>query len=148
ALRTNLLQINPEYSYQHADGPYPFGVDPIWNIAENKLNFLNSMKMKLSVIAGIAQMTFGVILSFFNYRFFKSKIDIYTVFIPQMLFMTCIFIYLCLQIVLKWIFFWVKSEVIFGQLYPGSHCAPSLLIGLINMFMFKDRPAGFVQFDK
>ncbi|KIH46720.1 V-type ATPase subunit family protein, partial [Ancylostoma duodenale] len=140
--------INPEYSYQHADGPYPFGVDPIWNIAENKLNFLNSMKMKLSVIAGIAQMTFGVILSFFNYRFFKSKIDIYTVFIPQMLFMTCIFIYLCLQIVLKWIFFWVKSEVIFGQLYPGSHCAPSLLIGLINMFMFKDRPAGFVQFDK
>ncbi|RCN53313.1 V-type ATPase subunit family protein [Ancylostoma caninum] len=148
AKKEMLIEINPEYSYQHADGPYPFGVDPIWNIAENKLNFLNSMKMKLSVIAGIAQMTFGVVLSFFNYRFFKSKIDIYTVFIPQMLFMTCIFIYLCLQIVIKWIFFWVKAEVIFGQLYPGSHCAPSLLIGLINMFMFKDRPAGFVQLDK
>ncbi|VDP34562.1 unnamed protein product [Heligmosomoides polygyrus] len=63
-----LIEVDPEYSFQHADGPYPFGVDPIWNIAENKLNFLNSMKMKLSVIAGITQMTFGVVLSFFNYR--------------------------------------------------------------------------------
>ncbi|KAK6748445.1 hypothetical protein RB195_001209 [Necator americanus] len=143
-----LLEINPGYSYQHAEGPYLYGMDPIWNIAGNKLNFLNSLKMKLSVIAGIAQMTFGVVLSFYNYRFFKSKIDIYTVFIPQMLFMTCIFIYLCLQIILKWVFFWVRPEVIFGQLYPGSHCAPSLLIGLINMFMFKDREAGFVQLDK
>ncbi|VDL80418.1 unnamed protein product [Nippostrongylus brasiliensis] len=148
AKKEMLIEINPEYSYQHAGGPYLYGVDPIWNLAENKLNFLNSMKMKLSVIAGITQMTFGVILSFFNYRFFKAKIDIFTVFIPQMLFMACIFIYLCLQIVLKWIFFWVKAEDIFGQLYPGSHCAPSLLIGLINMFMFKDREPGFVQLDK
>ncbi|KAJ1375097.1 hypothetical protein KIN20_038351 [Parelaphostrongylus tenuis] len=140
-----LIEMDPEYSYQHSDGPYPFGVDPVWNIAENKLNFLNSLKMKLSVIVGITQMTFGVVLSFFNYRFFKSKIDIYTVFIPQMLFMTCIFIYLCLQIIVKWIFFWVQEDMIFGQFYPGSHCAPSLLIGLINMFMFKDRPAGFVE---
>ncbi|GMR50581.1 hypothetical protein PMAYCL1PPCAC_20776, partial [Pristionchus mayeri] len=28
--------------------------------------------------------------------------------------------------------------------YPGSHCAPSLLIGLINMFMFTAREPGFV----
>ncbi|PIO64499.1 hypothetical protein TELCIR_13871 [Teladorsagia circumcincta] len=31
------------------------------------------------------------------------------------------------QIIVKWIFFWVRAETIFGQLYPGSHCAPSLL---------------------
>jgi V-type H+-transporting ATPase subunit a len=118
-------------------------VDPIWNLAENnKLTFLNSMKMKLSVIVGIAQMTFGVCLSFNNYRqfflvnieftpdsrFFKSAIEIYTVFIPQLLFMSCIFIYLCLQIVTKWIFFWVQPATIFTQEYPGSHCAPSLLV--------------------
>lgn len=49
--------------------PYPIGVDPIWNLAEqNKLNFLNSMKMKGSVIIGIAQMTFGVVLSYHNYK--------------------------------------------------------------------------------
>ncbi|CAI5449187.1 unnamed protein product [Caenorhabditis angaria] len=139
-----LVELAPEKSYQHSMGPYPYGVDPIWNIAENKLNFLNSMKMKLSVILGITQMTFGVILSFFNFRHNHSKIDIFTVFIPQMLFMFSIFVYLCVQIILKWLFFWTVEETIFGQVYPGSHCAPSLLIGLINMFMMKDRSPGFV----
>uniref|UniRef100_F1LBV4 V-type proton ATPase subunit a n=1 Tax=Ascaris suum TaxID=6253 RepID=F1LBV4_ASCSU len=59
--------------------------------------------------------------------------------------MFCIFIYLCIEIIVKWIFFWVEETHIFGRLYPGSHCAPSLLIGLINMFMFKEREAGFVN---
>lgn len=39
----------------------------IWGMANNKLNFLNSYKMKMSVIIGIIHMTFGVCLSFFNY---------------------------------------------------------------------------------
>ncbi|CAB3406506.1 unnamed protein product [Caenorhabditis bovis] len=140
-----LLELAPEDAYDRELGPYPYGVDPIWNVAENKLNFLNSMKMKLSVILGIAQMTFGVIISFFNHRYNKSSIEIYTVFIPQMLFMGTIFIYLCIQIVLKWLFFSTQEGIVFGQVYPGSHCAPSLLIGLINMFMMKDRSSTFVR---
>ncbi|KAH7703797.1 vacuolar proton pump [Aphelenchoides avenae] len=142
------LFLPPEFAYMKADGPYPFGLDPVWNLANNRLAFHNSMKMKLSVIAGISQMTFGVFLSYQNYRFFKSKIDVLTVFLPQLLFMACIFIYLCIQIIVKWLFFWVKEEYIFGHLYPGSHCAPSLLIGLISMFMFRDRDATYVQLDK
>uniref|UniRef100_A0A914V4L4 V-type proton ATPase subunit a n=1 Tax=Plectus sambesii TaxID=2011161 RepID=A0A914V4L4_9BILA len=138
------LILPPEYAFQD-DGPYPFGVDPVWNLAENKLNFLNSMKMKSSIILGICQMTFGVVLSLMNYRYFKSTVDILTMFIPQMLFLGCIFIYLCLQVIMKWLFFSTKAEYIFGRYYPGSHCAPSLLIGLINMFMMKSREAGFVS---
>ena len=127
------LSLAPEHAYLHDSGPYSFGLDPIWNLAENnKLNFLNSMKMKLSVIVGIAQMTFGVFLSLNNHRFFKSPIEIWTVFVPQMVFMAAIFIYLCLQIILKWIFFWTVPTYIFGQWYPGSNCAPSLLVCLVN----------------
>ncbi|CAI2348520.1 unnamed protein product [Caenorhabditis sp. 36 PRJEB53466] len=141
------LILPPEIAF---DGnPYPIGVDPIWNLAEgNKLSFLNSMKMKMSVLFGIAQMTFGVLLSYQNYTYFKSDLDIKFMFIPQMIFLSSIFIYLCIQILAKWLFFGAAAGTILGYEYPGSNCAPSLLIGLINMFMMKSRNSGFVDNDR
>lgn len=62
-----MIDLPPNPSYMHDSGPYYFGVDPIWNLAENRLNFSNSLKMKLSVILGITQMAFGVMLSLLNY---------------------------------------------------------------------------------
>ena len=45
------VMLTPES--QITTSPYPIGVDPAWNLAEaNRLNFLNSMKMKGSVIIG------------------------------------------------------------------------------------------------
>ncbi|KHN73594.1 putative V-type proton ATPase subunit [Toxocara canis] len=141
------LMFTPEWAYYNVSvGPYPMGVDPIWNLAENnKLSFLNSLKMKTSVIIGISQMTFGVLLSYQNYKYFNSRLDILFTFIPQMLFLGCIFIYLCLEIIFKWLLFSAESGYVLGYEYPSSNCAPSLLIGLINMFMMKDRPSGFVN---
>ena len=67
--------INPDAIYgldpigdEYNGEPYLFGIDPFWNLAENKLTFVNSYKMKLAVILGLTQMTFGLILSFFNYK--------------------------------------------------------------------------------
>uniref|UniRef100_A0A7E4W610 V-type proton ATPase subunit a n=1 Tax=Panagrellus redivivus TaxID=6233 RepID=A0A7E4W610_PANRE len=142
---TILPQLDPKDAFKHAEGPYPFGIDPIWNFSNNRLNFINSLKMKASVIVGIAQMTLGIIISFFNFKHQRSYADIFTTFIPQMIFMSTIFVYLCIQIFLKWIYFWVVPAEVFGQTYPGPHCAPSLLIGLINMFMFKPRNDSFID---
>lgn len=76
-------------------------------------------------------------------RYFREPLDVYTQFIPQILFLACIFFYLCIMIFYKWTHFSVFVTQTSVGVYPGPHCAPSLLIGLINMFMFKTREVGF-----
>jgi len=116
----------------YSGNSYPFGVDPIWPMAVNKISFTNSLKMKFSVIIGIIQMVFGLMLSLLNHLFFGKLISVFFEFIPQIIFLTFIFVYLCVMIFIKWIkFSGAPSDV------TGPGCAPNLLIELINMFFLK-----------
>uniref|UniRef100_A0A2P2KTW9 V-type proton ATPase subunit a n=1 Tax=Rhizophora mucronata TaxID=61149 RepID=A0A2P2KTW9_RHIMU len=81
---------------------YPFGVDPSWRGSRSELPFLNSLKMKMSILLGMTQMNLGIILSYFNARFFSSSLDIRYQFVPQMIFLNCLFGYLSLLIIIKW----------------------------------------------
>lgn len=36
------------------DCVYPVGIDPVWYLSKNELTFINSLKMKLAVIIGVA----------------------------------------------------------------------------------------------
>ena len=70
-------------------------------------------------------MTFALCLQVPNHLRFKRLSDIYTNFIPQMLFLQSIFGYLVVCILYKWSVDWEKS----------STAPPSLLNMLISMFL-------------
>uniref|UniRef100_A0A3P8VP57 V-type proton ATPase subunit a n=1 Tax=Cynoglossus semilaevis TaxID=244447 RepID=A0A3P8VP57_CYNSE len=108
--------------------PYPFGIDPVWGMANNKLYFLNSYKMKMSVIIGVIHMTFGVCMSFFNYLHFGQVSSIFLVLIPELFFMICLFGYLIFMVIFKWIAYSPDQ----------SRIAPSVLIHFIDMFLFAE----------
>ncbi|XP_072954271.1 V-type proton ATPase subunit a1 isoform X1 [Typha angustifolia] len=82
--------------------PYPFGVDPKWRGSRSELPFLNSLKMKMSILLGISQMNLGIILSYFDAKFHGNSLDIRYQFMPQMIFLNSLFGYLALLIVIKW----------------------------------------------
>ncbi|UXI18633.1 hypothetical protein NH340_JMT04576 [Sarcoptes scabiei] len=121
--KNSLITLDPKYH----KSPYLFGIDPVWQLASNKILFLNSYKMKLSVILGVAQMFFGVILSYFNHRFFAKQLNVLCEFIPQIIFLLSIFGYMNLLIFVKW----MKYD------HTKSAEAPSILINMINMFLMK-----------
>ena len=108
----------------------------MWQGAIYIIAFTNTMKMKFSVIIGIIQMLFGLSLSLLNHLYFKRKLNILLEFIPQILFMTLIFVYLCFMIFIKWIKYNGSPSPTTGS------CAPNLLIGnesffILSPYMFK-----------
>ena len=105
---------------------YPFGIDWRWYGASNELAFFNSFKMKTSVIIGVTQMTFGLLLSAANARYFHDHPALYLEFIPRLLFLLCTFGYMIALILYKWTVDWTQ---------PHAPPQVNLIQTMINMFL-------------
>ncbi|XP_049705433.1 V-type proton ATPase 116 kDa subunit a 1 [Helicoverpa armigera] len=125
------FDLNPSFE---TGRPYMFGKDPIWTLAKNKIMFENSTKMKLSIIVGIIHMIFGISLSFFNYRYFRRTYSIFLQFIPEILFLTLLFLWLVLLIYIKWFLYTAKS----ADQERNTSCAPQILILFIDMVLMTE----------
>merc|ERR1712112_363039 len=138
--KSMMLQPAQNVTYSDYSGtPYPFGVDPVWQISTNKIVFLHSFKMKVSVIIGVIHMLFGVLLSVWNNKYFQRPMNIICEVIPQILFLSCMFGYMTLLIFHKWTAYTAGG---FGEgqakILSTERCAPSVLNSFINMVLFKD----------
>mmetsp|Transcript_38329 Transcript_38329/g.89254 ORF Transcript_38329/g.89254 Transcript_38329/m.89254 type:complete len:969 (-) Transcript_38329:211-3117(-) len=91
---------------------YPFGTDPGFAHTANKLNSVNSFKMKFAIIAGVVQMCAGVCTKLMNTLYFKDTITMYFVFGPEIVFINSIFGYLCILIMSKWTTNWDTTFVL------------------------------------
>ena len=129
-LLSNSFMLDPKTNY--TSNPYPMGIDPVWQSASNKIGFLNTYKMKISLIFGVIHMTFGVMLSLWNKINKRQYSQIFLEFIPQLVFLLGIFGYLILMIFIKWIMYGANLQEPFSE-----HCAPNLLITFINMMLMK-----------
>lgn len=111
--------------------PYPFGFDPVWKGSQTGLVFFNSYKMKLSIVLGVCQMVLGIVMSYKNAEFHRKPLDVWYIFVPQLIFMSAIFGYLVIIILLKWAIDWDSPAC-----RASPTCiAPDLKTVLINMFM-------------
>ena len=115
--------------YPKPDCVYPVGVDPVWGRAENNLVFVNSLKMKISVIIAILHMTVGVCCKAANSLFFRKRLDFYLEFIPQFIFLVGLFGYMDFLIVFKWLKAW--DEVVDDV--PPQEWAPSIITTMMNL---------------
>jgi V-type H+-transporting ATPase subunit a len=92
-----------EVELKSDDCVYPFGLDPVWYVAKNELAYMNSLKMKLSVILGVAQMSLGVVMKGLNSIYFGKPVDFIFEFIPQIVMLLALFGFMDLVIIIKWL---------------------------------------------
>ena len=114
-----------ESKYLRVEGcVYPFGIDPVWGAASNQLTFVNSYKMKLSVLVAVVHMCFGILMKGFNAVYFKNKLDFWFEFVPQIAFMLATFGWMDFMVVYKWL-----------TPFPDTDKAPSIITLMIGMIL-------------
>lgn len=97
---------NGEFDRYDRTCVYPVGFDPKWYSSVNELQFINSFKMKISVIVGVAHMVVGIFLKGLNSLSDGKHIDFWFEFLPQFIFMVAFFGYMNFMIIIKWLTDW------------------------------------------
>ena len=134
--------------YKKENCTYSFGLDPIWYVSTNELTFINSLKMKISVILGVFQMVIGIILKGLNAIFQKDFVEFTFVFFPQLALMLILFGYMDFLIFTKWNTEYGIKNITYTDEegttqtfeFDYSYYAPDIKTLLMNIFLNRGEP--------
>jgi len=101
------------------------GIDPAWTLSSNEITFMNSVKMKMAVIFGVAHMSMGVCCKGLNAIYNRNKTDFFFEFVPQITMLVALFGYMDLLIIVKWLTDFTGRE----------KEAPAIIGTMINVFL-------------
>lgn len=114
------------------DCVYTFGIDWIWATSKNETAFINSFKMKFSIIIGVVQMLLGTFMKALNAIHFSNYLDLFCEAIPQFILMSVTFGYMSFCIIVKWMTNWTgreKDAISIIQLFINFHRVDVALYG-------------------
>lgn len=103
------------------------------------LAYTNNLKMKLSVILAILQMSMGIIMKGFNAAYFKKPLDFLFEFIPQIVLILALFGWMDLLIIAKW----VEPKDVYKnynlstetEKFNEVNLSPPIITTMIDMFL-------------
>ena len=99
-----------KYRDDNSDCVYPFGFDPMWYRSVQDITFMNSFKMKTSVIFGVMQMCLGTVMKGFNAIFHKNWVEFIFDVCTQIALLMALFGFMDLMIFVKWTTNWDAIE--------------------------------------
>jgi len=133
------------------DCVYTFGVDSRWFQSTNNLAYTNNLKMKISVILAILQMSLGICMKGFNAIHFKRPLDFIFEFVPQIILILALFGWMDILIISKWLFVkHIDTDFDYPDLqkkpYPNPydpaytdfnnvHYSPPIITTMIDIFL-------------
>lgn len=95
--------------------------------------------MKLAVILAIIQMSMGIVMKGLNSIYFKSMLDFFFEFIPQIVLLLALFGWMDALIIAKWMYprnpeIYVKEDFS-NDAYTSIRLAPSIITTMIDIFL-------------
>lgn len=120
--------------YKGNDCVYAFGTDPAWFLSPQYLTFVNSIKMRSSVIIGVLHMSMGIIVKGFNACFRSQSIVFWFEVVTGLIILNGLFGWMDFLILKKWLFP-MNAYSTDPTAIETLHTAPSIITTMINNFL-------------
>lgn len=120
--------------YQGNDCVYPFGTDPAWFLSPQYLTFVNSIKMRSSVIIGVLHMSMGIIVKGFNACFKGQNIVFWFEVVAGLIILNGLFGWMDFLILSKWLHP-MNAYSTDPKAVEHLRSTPSIITVMINNFL-------------